>query len=127
MGEKSKTAIAFQALMILSNSVELLLLVMYFWGVVFNDNTYIYFNVAQYVLGVIFGFFVYVDYYDSPRKTIRDLCQLIPFAMHVSYHAIGHIIAVDAIVNYRTSVVMFMVGKSIASINVFITYLHQDY
>lgn len=127
MGKKSKTAIAFQAAALGLNCIELLVLVLYFFGVIYSNDTYIYFNLGQYVLGLIFGFFVFVDYYDQPNGTIRDFCQLLPFGSHVLYHTIGHIVSADIIIQYRSGVIMFMIGKSISSINVFITYLHQDY
>ncbi len=127
MGNKSKTAVAFQTAMIALNGIELLMLIVYFFGDIFSNDTYIYFNLGQYVAGAVFGFIVFVDYYDKVNSTVRDFCQLIPFGMHVMYHVIGHIVSADVILQYRTGVIMFMIGKSIASINVFITYLHQDY
>lgn len=122
-------AITAETILLILNAAQLLLVLSFFWGGQASDNVYIYANVFQASVGALL--FVGVGGVLLAMEAPFDrYCHLIPLALHVVYHMISFTVAHYALsgthtVGELTSALALMIGASIASTNVNITYLHN--
>lgn len=127
---KSDIAAAVETVLIVTNFVEWLTLILYFWGVVLPDNFYIYANVFQYAVGAIGFAAIALEYIHRAESHLphdpQERNQLTPCVFHVLWHVSGHVVAKSTIGYARTGAVMFMIGKAIAAVTINTVFLIVD-
>ena len=117
-------SIIIHTIFLVLNGVQLLLLLLYFWGTVFSYNAYLAFTIFEYVTATIAGLYLYIKYIDEPIGS-HVKCEAVPCFMSAGYHAVAHIVIADIFSTFPVGSMLFMIGVCINSINVFISYLRN--
>lgn len=122
-------AIAAETILLLCNIVQIIVVLVFFWGGTGPDALYIYMNVAQITVALLLLLGL-GTYNIVTEKAFAAYCHLIPIIMHMALHTSTFTVAIYLIgsphpqTSLITTLVM-MIGASYTSTNSNLVYLHN--